>query len=91
MYKKKIYSIAEAAARLKMSRNATAYAARTGKLKPIFGGLLGNRIVGIAAESVDAVIEYRKTHPQTGRLNPIFGGQLDGDGNATRDTRPAAR
>lgn len=62
MTKKKICSIAEAAARLGMSRNATAYAARTGKLTPIFGGLMGNRIVGITIESVEAVIEYRKTH-----------------------------
>ena len=81
MSKSKHYSIAEAAARLGMSRNATAYAARTGKLKPIFGGLLGNRIVGIEAESVEAVIEYRKAH------QPHIGG----DFYATRDIRPAAR
>ena len=66
MGKTKRYSIAEAATRLGMSRNATAYAARTGKLTPIFGGLMGTRIVGITADSVDAVIEYRKAHqPRT--------------------------
>ena len=77
----RIYTVTEAANILGMSRRATSEAARAGKLAGIFGGLLGVRLIGITAESVDAVIQYRKAHQPT----------IGGNGNAPRDAHPAAR
>ena len=59
---RRLYTTTEAANILGMSRRATSEAARAGKLDGVFGGLMGDRLIGITIESVEAVIEYRKTH-----------------------------
>lgn len=75
------HTITAAANILGISRRATSQAARAGKLVGVYGGLMGNRLIGITVESVDAVLEYRKAHKPP----------LRGDDYMTRDLRPAAR
>ena len=71
----KILTPREAADRLEVCTRTVTRGVHAGILRAKYGGLRKDRIVGVYAEDV-AKLECRAT-PQ--------------DGNATRDTRPAAR
>ncbi len=52
-------TLSHAARVLGMSRSSIKNAVKNGILEPIYGGLLHDRLVGVTAESVDAVIHRR--------------------------------
>lgn len=52
-------TISHAARILGMSRSSIKNAVKNGILEPIYGGLLHDRLVGVTAASVDAVIHRR--------------------------------
>ena len=76
----KTYTLEEAAAILGVSKSTIRRAARLGQLKAVCGGLMGDRLKAVTAESVHAVIDYRREHH--------MGEIADNDGYLTRDCRP---
>ena len=56
---KKNLSLSQAARVLSVSRSAITNAATNGNLVPVFGGLFHDRLVGVTAASVNAVLHRR--------------------------------
>lgn len=55
------YTQDEVAAILRVSRASVRRAVEQKLLTPVYGGLMGNRVVGITKESVNTFLDYRKT------------------------------
>ncbi len=50
-------TVAEAARRLKVNPQTVRRAVINGKLRGVYGGLMQNRIKGVSAESVEAILK----------------------------------
>lgn len=73
-----ICTATEAANILGMSRRAISQAARAGKIDGVYGGLMGDRLIGITRDSVNRIIDCRKTRQPT-------------NGYQARDIHPATK
>ena len=55
------YTLSQASQILGVARTTVTHAAQRGLLTPIRGGILGNRIIGVSKDSVDALLSRRNT------------------------------
>ena len=53
------YTLSQASQILGVARTTVTRAAQQGLLTPIHGGILGNRIIGVSKDSVDALLSRR--------------------------------